>query len=147
MDGREEDFVARELHVSGLVQGVGFRPFVYRLATELELGGWVLNDGEGVRIRLEGTKESLERFTRRLKEELPPLARIDTLESSPREREDHESFEIILSDASTRKETPVSPDVTVCDACLREMNDPADRRFGYPFITCTESRTSATLFL
>jgi len=129
---------SRTVFVRGIVQGVGFRPFVYRLATGLDLAGWVRNGSDGVHIRLEGDTEKIEAFLHRLEEEAPPLARIDSVAVEEAESTEGEGFEIIHSDAVAPKSTAVSPDMTVCDACLAEMSDPADRRYGYPFINCTD---------
>jgi hydrogenase maturation protein HypF len=125
------------LRVRGRVQGVGFRPFVYRLATELALDGWVRNDGEGVLIALAGSPASLARFAARLRDEAPPLAKIESVEPLPAPAlEPGAGFAIVASGAGPVT-TGIVPDAATCDACLAELFDPADRRWRYPFINCT----------
>ncbi|MEN6633620.1 MAG: Sua5/YciO/YrdC/YwlC family protein, partial [Candidatus Polarisedimenticolia bacterium] len=126
------------LAVRGVVQGVGFRPFVYRLARELELAGWVLNGPDGVAIHVEGDEAALDAFAARLAAEPPPAARIASLETEPAAAAGFASFEIRASAAGTRPTTRVSPDLPLCANCRRELFDPADRRFGYPYINCTD---------
>jgi hydrogenase maturation protein HypF len=121
----------------GAVQGVGFRPFVYRLATELELTGWVLNSSAGLVIEVEGPREQLDRFLGRLEEEKPPAAVVLTRETAVLSPAGFERFEIRSSDAGVAKTAAVLPDLATCPACLAELRDPADRRFGYPFTNCT----------
>lgn len=121
--------------VRGVVQGVGFRPFVYRLATEQGLTGWVLNSTEGVVIEVEGRE--LERFVARLGEECPPLARIDRIEVTPLPLVGYTSFAIEASVEREGSVALVSPDVSICPDCLREIRDPANRRYRYPFTNCT----------
>ncbi len=129
------------------MQGVGFRPFVYRMATACSLSGYVLNDGEGVTVEIEGPKELLERFIRGLHEELPPLARLDSVKTEEMQCTGERSFKILASDTNAAKKTAVSPDVTVCEACLKEMRDPANRRYRYPFINCTDCGPRYTIML
>jgi len=124
-------------NITGLVQGVGFRPALYRYAVEAGLGGWVRNDGDGVTLEIEGEKTALEAFVKKLKVHPPPLARIDRVEIEEIAPLKERDFRI-LSSKSSQKSVPVLPDMTVCEACLKEMRDPADRRFGYPFINCTD---------
>jgi len=125
------------LRVRGRVQGVGFRPFVYRLAAELQLDGWVRNDGEGVLIALAGEAAPLARFGERLAAEAPALARIDRVEALPGERLSiAPGFRIEASGAGPVT-TGITPDAATCNACLDELFDPADRRWRYPFINCT----------
>lgn len=126
------------LTVRGLVQGVGFRPFVFRLARELRLSGWVGNAPEGVRIEAEGPQESLSRFCERLCAELPPRARIRALERSILSPVGHAGFSIRTSAADGVPTTWVMPDIATCDACIREVFDPAQRRHRYPFTNCTD---------
>jgi hydrogenase maturation protein HypF len=123
--------------VTGRVQGVGFRPYVYRLATELALTGTVANDPRGVTIEVQGPAEAVEAFARRLPAELPPLARIDSLPREERSVVEESAFVVLPSATDAAKTASVTPDFAVCDDCLREMADPADRRFHYPFINCT----------
>ncbi len=125
------------IHITGIVQGVGFRPFVYGLATRFGLDGWVRNTSAGVDIEAEGERAALEEFVRALWRELPPLARIDTLEVAYGPAQGRRGFEIIHSEAVPGAFQPISPDVCICDDCLRELFDPADRRYRYPFINCT----------
>lgn len=125
------------ISVGGIVQGVGFRPFVYRLARELKLRGWVGNSCEGVTIEVEGAKASLEEFLARLRTQNPPPSRIQSCRSSVLEPVGFKDFEIRPSDASAQKTTLVLADLAVCPECLREIFDPADRRYLYPFTNCT----------
>ena len=122
----------------GVVQGVGFRPFVYRLARELGLTGTVLNDSRGVTIEVEGVVEAVEAFVRRLAADAPPRADVqgaDAVGVLPRlDRE----FVILSSVAGARGRASVPPDVAVCESCLAELFDPGDRRYRYPFINCTD---------
>ena len=125
------------LEVRGAVQGVGFRPFVYRLATELGVAGWVVNEPEGVRLEVEGERPRLERFAARLQAELPPRAAIHEMSASWLEPAGLAGFEIRASDGNGRRTAVVLPDAATCDDCRRELLDPADRRHGYPFTNCT----------
>jgi hydrogenase maturation protein HypF len=127
----------RRVRVSGIVQGVGFRPFVYGLAHAQELGGFVRNDGRGVVIEVEGTSEKLNLFAAALIEQAPPLARIATLEESEIEPCGERDFTIVHSADEGARTALVPADIATCDDCLRELFDPQDRRFGYPFINCT----------
>jgi hydrogenase maturation protein HypF len=131
------DLRKASLHITGIVQGVGFRPFVYGLATRYSLKGWVRNTSAGVDIEADGTQETLNSFVHALKTELPPLARIDSLDVSFGTPGLFNTFEIVRSEAVEGAFQPVSPDVCVCDDCLRELFDPADKRYRYPFINCT----------
>ncbi|MFV9503199.1 MAG: carbamoyltransferase HypF [Oscillochloridaceae bacterium umkhey_bin13] len=126
-----------QLVVRGIVQGVGFRPFVYGLALRLGLVGTVCNDSTGVTIELEGPTAALEAFVTALQNEAPPLARIDTIERTPLELQGFQGFQITHSVARHERNTLIAPDSATCPACLRELFDPTDRRFGYPFINCT----------
>ncbi len=126
-----------KLHITGIVQGVGFRPFVYALANRFALAGWVRNTSAGVEIEVDGTSEELEAFVSALKSEVPPLARIDRLDLSYESAGLFSGFEIIHSDKVEGSFLPISPDVGICPDCLCELFDPADRRYRYPFINCT----------
>ena len=126
----------RRFDVTGLVQGVGFRPFVYRLATSLSLGGHVFNHGAGVTLEVEGEPAAVDGFAVRLRAEAPPLSRIDEVRAADLPEAGERRFRIAPSEAHARAATLISPDVAVCDDCLRELFDPADRRHGYPFINC-----------
>ena len=127
----------RRIRVVGVVQGVGFRPFVHRLATELGLSGHVGNDTEGVFVEVEGAEVSLHQFEARLVADAPPLARIFGVEGVPIALRHEHEFRIVASQSDDTARTFVSPDVAVCDECLAEMFDPGDRRARYPFINCT----------
>ena len=125
------------VEVRGAVQGVGFRPFVYRLATELGLAGWVLNDVRGVEVEVEGPAASLEVFRARLEAEAPPRAVVRSVSVSWHEPEGFHAFEIRKSTGGGEKSVSVLPDLATCDDCVAELNDPADRRHRYPFLNCT----------
>jgi len=127
----------RRLHVQGVVQGVGFRPFVYSLATRHALAGFVSNQSDGVHIEVEGSSLSLEAFQSDLRSQPPPLARIDSLKIDSIPTSGDRQFTIHESAAQLGPSTPISPDVATCSDCLRELFDPSDRRFLYPFINCT----------
>ena len=129
--------VRRKIRVTGVVQGVGFRPFVLRLATELDLAGHVGNDSEGVFMEVEGFASNVNTFEHRVIEEAPPLARIYRIEATEIEPVGDEVFTIETSRITGRARTFVSPDIAVCDDCLEELFDPDDRRYRYPFINCT----------
>ncbi len=130
----------RRIFVRGIVQGVGFRPFVYRLARSLELAGVVRNEPGGVAIEVAGAEAELEAFLARLAAEAPPLARIEALESEElaAATELLQEFTIEASTPGAEHTTAVPPDIGVCAACLAEMANPADRRYRYPFINCTD---------
>jgi hydrogenase maturation protein HypF len=128
--------VALEIRVRGRVQGVGFRPNVYRLARELGLAGEVLNDSEGVLIRASGPTGAMASFLERLERELPPLARVQTLEKRALSRVLDGDFRIVESAGGTPC-TEVAPDAAICSACAAEVVSPLERRFRYPFATCT----------
>jgi len=123
--------------ICGAVQGVGFRPFVYRLATELELKGWASNTGQGVFIEVEGDPGAVQQFLFRVDKEKPPRASIQSLESSMLDPLGHENFEIRESEETGGKSVVILPDIATCADCVREIFDPRDRRFGYPFTNCT----------
>ncbi len=124
------------IRVRGLVQGVGFRPTVWRIATRLGLLGEVMNDGEGVLIRAFGPKAALGDLERALFEEAPPLSRIDAIEAAPLEGEPPADFRIVASRAGDVR-TGVVPDAAVCPDCLADIRDPSNRRYRYPFTNCT----------
>ena len=132
-----EHWAGRRIHVQGIVQGVGFRPFVYGLAVRHGLRGWVLNNSSGVEIEVFGADGALDAFVRELDMDKPPLAVIDVLTVQPIAGEPPVAFTIRHSAAQPDAFVPVSPDVAVCDDCLRELFDPQDRRYRYPFINCT----------
>ncbi|MDQ6808952.1 MAG: carbamoyltransferase HypF, partial [Verrucomicrobiota bacterium] len=123
--------------VRGAVQGVGFRPFVFRLATELQLEGWVLNSAQGVFVEIEGPTEILQQFVSRLEKERPSRAIIQSSESSWLDPVGYVGFEIRESELGGDKTALILPDIATCADCVREIFDPNDRRFGYPFTNCT----------
>ncbi len=125
------------ISVHGVVQGVGFRPFVYRLATKHNLKGWVCNTSEDVKIEVEGKMEAIEQFKLDLQTKAPPLARIEDITTSYHPTIGYESFEIRHSIAEEGKYQLISPDIATCQACLGELLDPNDRRYRYPFTNCT----------
>jgi hydrogenase maturation protein HypF len=125
------------VRVEGIVQGVGFRPFVYSLATGLGLGGLVGNDVDGVFLEVEGPPPAVGEFLRRLEREAPPLARIERVTTAALPPAGAASFEIVVSGPDGRRRTLVAADTATCADCLRELWDPADRRYRYPFINCT----------
>jgi len=133
--------------LTGAVQGVGFRPFVFRVATELSLSGWVLNDGAGLVIEVDGRPEDLERFLLRLDNERPPAAIVLTREISHLTAGDFRRFEILPSDESAGRTTAVLPDLATCPECLADLRDPANRRSGYPFTNCTNCGPRYTIVL
>ena len=127
-----------KLTLTGVVQGVGFRPFVYQLAARYHLNGFILNSTSGVSIELEGEANSIDEFTDALQNELPPLARIDSLKSTIGRYIGYTSFKILHSETQNNKSALVSPDIAICKNCLQEMYDPTNRRYTYPFINCTD---------
>jgi hydrogenase maturation protein HypF len=129
--------VRQEVNINGIVQGVGFRPFVYKLAQQHRLTGFVANTTHGVEIEVEGEPSALQSFLCDLKAKAPPLAVLDRITARPIEpRADH-SFAIHTSTTVGTVATQIAPDVAVCNDCLAELFDPADRRYRYPFINCT----------
>ncbi|MGE4561241.1 MAG: carbamoyltransferase HypF, partial [Desulfobulbus sp.] len=130
---------ALRITVHGIVQGVGFRPFVYRLAHELNLAGTVINDGDGVEIFLAGPEPAMHFFAERLRGEAPPAARITRVEVQPADFvPGTDAFRILPSrSGSGRPSTQIAPDMAVCSDCLAEIDDVADRRYRYPFTNCT----------
>jgi hydrogenase maturation protein HypF len=129
--------VRTSVRVEGVVQGVGFRPFVYSLATRLGLAGWVGNDVDGVFAEVEGPAERIRDFLAALERDAPPLARVERVSAQPMTPQGRPGFAIVASDMTGRRRALVSADSATCADCLRELADPADRRFGYPFINCT----------
>ena len=132
----EAPYVALEIRVRGRVQGVGFRPTVWRIARELDLSGEVLNDAEGVLVRVGGYAEAVDDFLARMKREPPPLARIDRIETRTYRGALSSQFRIAESRAGDAH-TEVAPDAAICPACAAEIGDPFERRFRYPFANCT----------
>src|SRR5580658_3862362 len=127
----------RQIQISGIVQGVGFRPFVYKLAQELRLHGYVLNSSAGVTIEVEGADAELECFVRRLRNETPPLAQIEDVAIRTLAPGGYSSFIIRESVDEPGKLAPVSPDISTCDDCLRDFRSTVNRRHGYSFTNCT----------
>jgi len=125
------------ISVRGIVQGVGFRPFVYGLAVEHNLKGWVYNTSEDVRIEVEGTTDVVEQFERELKTKAPPLAYIESVNIEYHPPLGYKDFEIRQSQTQEGKYQLISPDVATCQACLGELLNPEDRRYRYPFTNCT----------
>jgi hydrogenase maturation protein HypF len=123
--------------VRGVVQGVGFRPFVYRLASEEELSGSIANDTDGVAIEIEGLASRVALFLERLRQEAPPLARIDSITAIDAKATGDKGFHIVASESHGRVSTGIPADAATCPDCLRELLDPDDRRFRYPFLNCT----------
>ncbi len=128
---------ARYIELTGIVQGVGFRPFVFNLAVAHGLCGWVRNTSAGVQVHVEGRPEALDAFVHGLTTQAPPLAHIETVSVSDRSPGGHKDFTIVESLPQAGAYQLVSPDVATCPECLRELFDPADRRYGYPFTNCT----------
>jgi len=129
--------IRRQIDVSGIVQGVGFRPYIYRLASERHLAGTIRNTSSGVTIEVEGPPAAVNDFVTRLPCEAPPLARITGIVARELPCNGDQEFRIIGSQTEARVRTLISPDVATCDDCLREMLDSRDRRYRYPFINCT----------
>ena len=129
---------ALRITVKGIVQGVGFRPFVYRLAKRYLINGWVLNAVDGVTIHAEGESQLLDEFVLEISENAPAAAHVERILLKEVPLEDFTTFEIRFSDdAQVQETTLVSPDLATCDDCVRELFDPANRRYRYPFINCT----------
>ncbi len=127
-----------EIRINGIVQGVGFRPFVYRLARNMGIGGWVANSGQGVIIQASGNGHALKQFSKRIKEDAPSVAVITSVEiSALRYYPGSKGFSIAESLEGEERSALISPDLATCDDCLAELADPGDRRYGYPFINCT----------
>ena len=139
--------VRHRLRVTGVVQGVGFRPFVHRLATELALGGHVGNDSGGVFVEVEGSPPDVACFERRLVDDAPPMARVSAVDKTAVLPLGEHMFTILESRSSAMARTFVAPDVAVCEDCLSELFDPADRRYRYPFINCTNCGPRFTIIV
>ncbi|WP_374022103.1 carbamoyltransferase HypF [Mycobacterium sp. HNNTM2301] len=133
------DDIRQRFTVTGVVQGVGFRPFVHRIATELGLSGFVGNDSGAVFLEVQGQRSRLAEFGRRLSAEAPPLARISdvTVHELATDAGCGREFRIVTSRAAPGGTTPIPPDISVCDDCVAELFDPRDRRYRHPFVTCT----------
>jgi len=131
------ELTGRKYSIKGIVQGVGFRPFVYAQAVQNHLTGWVRNTSSGVEIEINGSAQAVEAFTNALHNNPPPLSRIDMISDAPCKPDSYTKFEIIPSKPRPGEFIPVSPDVTLCEDCAHELFDPTDRRYRYPFINCT----------
>ena len=138
---------ACSIRVRGVVQGVGFRPFVFRLAQENSLCGWVANGNEGVDIFLEGAAEGLEAFVNMLRREPPSAAQVATIEVTSSAPIGLVDFTILGSQTGGARTTRISPDLPVCAACLAEFSDTSEPRFGYPYINCTDCGPRYSLIL
>jgi len=125
------------IDIRGVVQGVGFRPFVYQLASRHKLNGWVRNTSEGVSIEIEGARAILDRFVIELREQAPPMARIESLTAAFQEPSGYQKFEIRDSISEQGKYQLISPDIATCHECLADIIDRQNRRFHYPFTNCT----------
>ena len=123
--------------VRGVVQGVGFRPFVYRLALETHLAGSIGNNTDGVTIEIEGAGEGIDEFLQRLRTDAPPMARIDSVAVRDLEPTGESEFRIVTSQVLGKVSTGIPADAATCADCLRELLDPRDRRYRYPFLNCT----------
>ena len=135
----------RAIAISGIVQGVGFRPYVYKLASRLHLQGCIRNVAGGVLVEVEGESHALDRFLSELTDKPPPLARIDELNWSSRPPRGEPSFRIEPSESDATSPIFISPDVATCDDCVAELFDPRDRRYRYPFLNCTNCGPRLTI--
>jgi len=133
------------LRFSGIVQGVGFRPFIYRLPVEHGLVGWVRNRHDGVVVEVEGPPDSLERFLADVEKKRPPRAEVAEITAEEIPAGGERDFRILLSDKEGAKSVRIPPDIATCPDCLRELFDPGDRRFRYPFINCTNCGPRLTI--
>ncbi|MEJ2716817.1 MAG: acylphosphatase, partial [Deltaproteobacteria bacterium] len=129
--------VRKRMILTGVLQGIGFRPTVYRLATKLGLAGWVINSTNGVRIEIEGTPRQCRHFEKDLPDVIPFPGRIDSASVEDIEPRGESVFRIEASREERRLVTPIPPDVAVCPECVHELFDPENHRYLYPFITCT----------
>ncbi len=129
--------IRQRIDVAGIVQGVGFRPFIYRLALECKLAGTVVNTAAGVTIEVQGPAEEVQRFQKLLPREAPPLSRITGIESHSLALNGDTEFRILHSEKLEAAHTLISPEIATCEDCLRELLDPLNRRYGYPFTNCT----------
>ena len=133
--------------INGIVQGVGFRPFIYNLARAKSLKGFVTNTSNGVYIEVEGSPESLDAFHRAILDEKPSLAHITSMDTIEQPMALYSDFKIRKSHAQEHRATLISPDVCICEDCLSEIFEPKDRRFGYPFINCTNCGPRYTIIM
>ena len=126
-----------EISIKGIVQGVGFRPFIYTLADSLNLNGEIFNHSSGVTIIINTTEDILEEFIQKIKSNKPPLSQIDTVGFEQIEDKEFKEFSIIESESKSNSFTIMPPDISICKDCESELNDPSNKRYQYPFITCT----------
>ena len=132
-----DDRTGLKISVQGVVQGVGFRPFIYTLASRHSLTGWVRNTSSGVEIEVNGPQNEIAGFVQSIRDNPPPLARIDQIDTVAIAPDHYPKFEILTSQADPNQFIPISPDITTCPDCLNELLDPHDRRYRYPLINCT----------
>lgn len=128
---------AREIRIKGIVQGVGFRPFIFKLAEKYTINGYVLNDTEGVFIHAEGSGEDIGNFVRDIRTEKPEIAHIESIDQFKAKIKNYSGFSIDVSQKTSKKSTFLSPDISICNDCLEEFFSQKNRRYHYPFITCT----------
>jgi hydrogenase maturation protein HypF len=136
---------AYRILINGIVQGVGFRPFIFSLAGRYQLSGWVRNTSGGVEIEVSGTPQQLTDFTDSIRQEAPPLSKIESLQVETIPKVEHQGFEILSSQAIEGDFQPISPDVNICQDCFRELFTPEDFRYRYPFINCTNCGPRITI--
>ena len=133
----KNELIGKSIHIQGIVQGVGFRPFIYSLAQKHHITGWVRNSTAGVDIIANGKPGAITNFIADISQNPPPLAKIDHIDITDIEPDSFHQFDIRESDASQKGFIPISPDISICQDCLDELFDPANRRYRYPFINCT----------
>jgi hydrogenase maturation protein HypF len=133
----KNELIGKSIHIQGIVQGVGFRPFIYSLAQKHHITGWVRNSTAGVDIIANGNPGGINSFIADIRQNPPPLAKIDHIDIAETEPDGFQQFEIHESDASQKGFIPISPDISICQDCLDELFDPSNRRYRYPFINCT----------
>ncbi|OGO13116.1 MAG: carbamoyltransferase HypF [Chloroflexi bacterium RBG_16_47_49] len=137
--------IATRIHITGIIQGVGFRPFVYNQALRHGLTGWVCNTSAGVDIEVNGEPGEISTFIQELRHDAPPIARIDSFEYHQTPTKSFDTFEIIQSKEVSNAFQPISPDICICQDCLNELLDPENRRYRYPFINCTNCGPRLTI--
>jgi hydrogenase maturation protein HypF len=125
------------IEVAGIVQGVGFRPYIFRLADRLRLSGFVNNNSDGVSIEIEGNEDSIQKFIATLKFQPPPLSQVIRIDVREISKKDETQFQILLSETFQQRNTLISPDISTCEDCTHELLEPEDRRYLYPFTNCT----------
>jgi len=133
--------------IDGIVQGVGFRPFIYQLAFRYGLAGYVANTAEGVDVEIEGPEKEIQQFIDAVEAERPPLSHIASADWAEIPSINEDSFVIRRSRIGKERSALISPDVGICSDCLSEMRNPRDRRFGYPFINCTNCGPRYTIIM